>query len=159
MPYYLYCLRLADLYLFYFDSLYYTGILTQAVVVKHADPATFVSLGNGYSKDAARVFYDKFTLPCASPDTWQLLDERFDYSCDGKRVYFCNEAIIDADAESFEPLPIGQPDAAGRCRPYARDKNAGYIGSERIEDQEWFAERVGLASGYGDGLVANFKSR
>lgn len=131
---------------------YYTGILTQAVVVKHADPATFVSLGNG--KDAARVFYDKFTLPRASPDTWQLLDERFDYSRDGKRVYFCHEAITYADAENFEPLPIGQPDAAGRYRPYARDKNAGYIGSARIEDQEWFAERIGLTSGYDTILVA-----
>lgn len=128
-------------------NVYYMGFWGKPTVVKNADPATFVSFGDNYAKDAQRVFYEKYSLPKASPTTWDYIDKGFYYTRDGNRIYYMNRLMKGVDVETFELLFDDGIRENGHYFQYARDKNTYYDRGEPIT-KEACEKRGELPEGY-----------
>jgi hypothetical protein len=82
------------------DRVYYYGLGARTGCVRKADPASFVSLGDGYfGKDGRYVFCAFGALPKADPQSWTKIAGL--YSQDSGRIYYMNENLRQADGASF----------------------------------------------------------
>jgi hypothetical protein len=90
------------------NGVYYYDCEGKPKLLKKADPATFVSLGDKiFGKDANHVFYYTSVLPKADPATWGVIAGA--YSRDAKRVFNCKDALPAAvDPQKFEVLLQGE---------------------------------------------------
>jgi hypothetical protein len=69
--------------------------------VRKADPKTFISLNDGhFGHDENFVFCGRSALPKAVVSQWRKLGGY--YSTDGRRMYYFNRIIKDADCVTFE---------------------------------------------------------
>jgi len=67
--------------------------------LKHADPKTFVSLGNGYGCDHERIYCERAMLPGADRLTWRLWRDQL--SVDKDNVFFMNKKVAGVDRASL----------------------------------------------------------
>lgn len=70
--------------------------------VKHADPASFASLGNCYGRDANAVIHTRFRLNGAVPLRWRWLGGG--YSRDDQRVFYENRPVKNARIDHFRQM-------------------------------------------------------
>ena len=81
---------------------YYPGFgLSQAFVIKGADPFSFEIIDSTYAKDKAHVYYNGVQIPDSDPATFELLD--FTYARDTRHVYL-NGQIFNNDPAHFENI-------------------------------------------------------
>jgi len=119
---------------------------TQAVYFAHfpnvahraipgADPASFVSLGRAYGKDARHVYRAGKVLAGAEPDRFEVLGEG--YARDATNVWYDGRRIEGAVARDFEVLK------EGRARDSARVYHCGHIVPEADpRTYRWFDDVV-----------------
>lgn len=112
------------------DVYFLEQYLGKANIVKNANAKSFHSFGNGFGKDDKKVFFGRFQLPKANPESWRLLQGQFSH--DGRRVYYQNKQIPGADAETFQVLPGD--------RQWARDKNRYYEMLDIRQREEYFQD-------------------
>jgi hypothetical protein len=74
----------------------------QAEVIKDADPATFRHLGQGFYRDAKRVWWCTIPLPGADPDSFQTYGDDSPYARDRSHVWSGNSILEGVEAKSFE---------------------------------------------------------
>jgi hypothetical protein len=105
---------------------YYASYGDKPTIVKGADPATFVSFGEGrFGKDDRRVYTAGRPIPKADAVTWRPLGKA--YSCDAKRVFFQKDPLAGADPASFQ-VHVAGPNAFR----VAKDRSRFYLHNEEI---------------------------
>lgn len=77
-------------------------VFFDGLLVNHADPYTFCSVGNCYGRDRSSVFYERFRLQGANPSRWRYLGGN--YSRDDARVFFLNRQVKNARAVHFQQI-------------------------------------------------------
>ena len=112
------------------NHVYFYNFDGKANVVKKAEPASFVSHGDGsYAHDAQWVFWEHTRLPKADPGSWRRLEGL--YSRDSLRLYYCNREVKGADLPSFKTTLRG-------FLPLARDSGGFFRGDVAISEEEYF---------------------
>lgn len=89
-------------------GVYYYDLDRKQWLLKKADPATFVSLGDGiHGKDEKYVYLSGAILHKADPATWGMIAGG--YSRDAKRVFFRGDALPNGtDPQKFQVLLTGE---------------------------------------------------
>lgn len=85
-----------------------------------ADPASFLVLDGGYSRDDGGIFYFTDRIPGAEAATFEVLEGSF--ARDARRAYWMGKPIPDADGASFRVLNANFECTADRVRAYYQDK-------------------------------------
>ena len=98
--------------------------------IKTADPKTFVSLGNRFSYDHERVYFERGMLPGVDRVTWRPW--RDNLSVDKASVYFTNKRVADVDRASIRLL------TAHGC---FMDRYRIYCGASPVT-VEWYLEHM-----------------
>ena len=93
------------------------------------------------------MFYEKYSLPKASPATWDYIHEGFYYTRDGNRIYYMNRLMKGVDVETFGLLFDAEEEESGNYYQYARDKNTYYDRGNPIT-KEAYEKRGELPEGY-----------
>jgi hypothetical protein len=102
------------------------------VLIKGTNKNTFQRIDDSFSKDDKYVYYIGARLPKGNPLTWKRLNQETYFSQDQNRIYFTQNLLEDADSETFEIISI--PELG--TKPYAKDKNAGYICHNAVSHKE-----------------------
>ena len=99
--------------------------------VRKANPATFVSLNDGYiGKDDSFVFCGTAVIPKANVRSWTKIGGN--YSKDDSRIFYHNRGVPGADYETFVFVPSGKDYVQ-----LARDKQNFYCNDKPIDEQEF----------------------
>lgn len=91
-------------------------------LIRGADAESFTALADEYARDRATVYWAGRKLPGARPAGWELLPGHH-YSRDGKKVYYANDRVKEADGETLETF----------VEYLARDKEGFFCRGERID--------------------------
>jgi len=87
--------------------------------IEGADPATYTSIGEGYSRDRRHVYAEGVPFKVREPATFEPLGG--DFARDSQRGYYARTEIPNSDGPSFETIDARHP-------AYARDRTSGYYG-------------------------------
>lgn len=113
---------------FYYD---FNG---KACWVRKADPATFQSLNDGhFGRDQRTIFCGHASIAGADAASWRKLGGY--YSKDGRRIYYFNRVIKDADLESFRVVPAKQGNTQ-----LARDRYRFYWNDQAVDYDYWLKD-------------------
>jgi hypothetical protein len=113
------------------NAVYFHDQMTgRASAVRGADPATFVSLRNGYGIDSKSVWGGDLRLPKADPKTWLYLGRGWSMDCE--RVYCGGSEAPGIDRERFTVV------AAPTIALYATDCKRFFENHRPIEEQEFW---------------------
>ncbi len=118
------------------------AVHTLATAIPGADPKTFAPYDTeyeGYSHDAAHVYWIQCTVSGADPSTFTVLHFKMlqgdmresGYGKDATHVFYQNKMLDDADPKTFVLVAIDNShvEPAGG---YAKDKNYVYLDDKRV---------------------------
>ena len=112
---------------------YHTNVGGKACIIKGADPASFLSRGNGYGSDDSHVYYERKKVPGAVPAKWQHI--RGPHSHSGTNAYILGKRIRGANGNGLVSLPILET-----CEYWSRDDN-GFYRWDTLSDPEPYLKK------------------
>jgi hypothetical protein len=111
------------------NAVYYENSEGRTKIVRKADPATFVSMNDGfYGKDSQRVYSEYAPIPGADVHTWATIGSHYSQDC--HNLYYGCHVLLDACPETFEVVSL-------QTYKMARDRNRFYKSGEVVTEAEF----------------------